>query len=68
MRRWAAVLVLGLILPGPAAAACEGDGSGSSGGDYRGRNGDQEAGRDSCHSFCGNTIIIPGLPGTSPQK
>jgi hypothetical protein len=38
-----------------------GGGQGASGGDYgHGKNGDQgDAGRDQCHSFCNNVIIIP---------
>jgi len=43
-----------------------GGGQGASGGDYgHGKNGDQgDAGRDQCHSFCNNIIIIPNpMPG-----
>ena len=33
---------------------------GGGGNGNRGRRGDhQKSGRDSCHSFCGNTIIVP---------
>lgn len=42
---------------------CQRDGRGGYGNGDRnskGRDGDsQESGRDSCHSFCGNTVIIP---------
>lgn len=42
----------------------QGRNSGGGGGNgNRGRKGDhQRSGRDSCHSFCGNTIVIP-MPG-----
>lgn len=42
----------------------QGRNSGGGGGNgNRGRRGDrQESGRDSCHSFCGNTVVIP-MPG-----
>lgn len=74
----AATLAL-MLFPVPAAEArrercrgeCDGggdrygDGGGSSGGDYgHGQNGDQgDSGRDQCHSFCNNTIIVPTPPG-----
>lgn len=42
----------------------QGRNSGGGGGNgNRGRRGDrQDSGRDSCHSFCGNTVVIP-MPG-----
>lgn len=69
--RWPSALAVALILGGPAALACEqggaqGGGEGASGGDYgHGRNGDQD-GRDNCHSFCGNTIVVPNPAPPTP--
>jgi hypothetical protein len=31
----------------------------------KGRDGDDQRGDKNCHSFCGNTIIVPGLPSST---
>jgi hypothetical protein len=42
---------------------CSGDWQGGGGNGNKGRSGDDQRGDKNCHSFCGNTIIIPPLPG-----
>jgi hypothetical protein len=42
---------------------CDDGWQGGGGNGNKGRDGDDQRGDKNCHSFCGNTIIVPTPPG-----